>query len=152
MVSHRNETAALGALLAGLRRKLASQSSTVSDETRAVARLEAELERQEHQQHEKQELALSRRASEEQEQGNDEVVPIAVVVKEGVIVAEVGDVSGCPRVYGEGIKVLRRNLSAARVRLEEKTVIGDAIAALEKSLLELKAAGSGSSFRTLDSP
>lgn len=159
MVSPRNEVAALGALLAGLRRKLASQSSTASDEMRAVARLEAELERQEHQQQQEQELALRRRASEEREPGNDGLLPSEAVVKAGVNVSEGGDGSVFPRVSGEGIRVLRRNVSAARVRLEEKTIISDCIVALEKSLLELKAAesGSGSSgaalapFRTLDS-
>ena len=154
MVSPRNETAALGALLAGLRRKLGGQTSTASDETELVSTLEEELEQQRQKEKEVLEASGERKhASEEREPVEDDIrgdTDCSVGVSEiGKGADGVGIVDPVPR----RVKMLRRRLCAARVRLEEKAVMAEAIAALDASLRGLRSAvasGAVASFRTLD--
>lgn len=109
-MSVRNEAAALGALLAGLRRKLIGQNNpSVDDETQLIATL---LERQQQQQQQHQE---------KQRRGME---------------------NGVAELLESGLK-LRRQIAAARVRLEEKLVVMDAIGALEGSLQELRSTSDG---------
>lgn len=121
IVSVRNEAAALGALLTGLKRKLSTQRSSADGEKELVARLEEKHLEQ------RRELAAS--------QGGD-------------------------RESGKELELkLWRELVAARVRLEEKAVIRDAIVTLEESLRQLQStyvagddAASAARFRPLDAP
>ncbi|CAM9622374.1 unnamed protein product [Ectocarpus fasciculatus] len=160
MVTPRNEAATLGALLAGLRRKLTTLGGTVDErnpsgwekEKQDIAALEGELERRQHQRQphggywglDGGEEEGGERAKEEER--GEEVASAAITAV----------ASRCSASGAAATKSLRRRVAAARVRLEEKAVVADAIAALEASLRELqKAASSGvgavASFETLDS-
>lgn len=160
----------MGALLSGLRRKLAGQSAPVTEEELIVA-----LEREHLEQQQRCQKAPSSSGSgqkeglEEGEEGAVEKVrsgesgsrseaprsPSSAQCQQGgvsggVFVGSAGSgVAGCA-----GLKALRRQIAAARVRLEEKNVLTEAIAALELSLGELQSAvseGGVDSFCPLDS-
>lgn len=175
-MSPRNEAAAVGALLGGLRRKLIGQRSSAADEEELIAGLEAEQPQRPPRQRdlEKEEGEGATRGLEGKWKAAEEVLraessggrvgegydsAVAVQAREGRVAAE----SVCGKAGGGGAGVAvdverktRRQLAAARVRLEEKVVLAEAIAALEASLLDLQSAvGAGSaaelvSFRPLD--
>lgn len=160
MVTPRNEAASLGALLAGLRRKLTTLGGTAAErspsgwekEKQDIAALEGELERrQQRRQPHEGEGELEGGEEEGQERGKEEDRGDGAACAAITAIA-----SRCSTSGAAAIKSLRRRVAAARVRLEEKAVVADAIAALEASLRELqKAASSGvgavASFETLDS-
>lgn len=159
MVTPRNEAASLGALLAGLRRKLTTLGGTVDESSpsgwemkkEVIAELEGELDRREQQrQPHGGEGELDGGEGEAGERVKEEEHVDGTAGAATTPVASRGSTSGAA-----AIKSLRRRVAAARVRLEEKAVVADAIAALEASLRELqKAASSGvgavASFETLD--
>lgn len=147
MVTPRNEAASLGALIAGLRRKLASlgessgrKTAGVAEDEEAVAALEEELERLRRRHREGD---GDREGSEEdgKEGGDGEVDAAAGNGDDSVLAAS---------------KSLRRKIAAARVRMEERVVVAGAIAALDASVRDLQSAASAgiaelASFQTLDS-
>lgn len=115
IVSARNEGAALGALLSGLRRKLAGRNASLTVETDRIASLEGQIRIH------ASEFDVDG-LDEEDEPGRD---------SEGQLEGE------------EQGKQLRRQLAAARILLEEKIVLTDAVAALEASLHALQSAVTG---------
>lgn len=160
MVSPRNEAASLGALLAGLRRKLtrtggsADQSgATGNDEDTLIASLQADLERHQQQcQREVEGIAGVEVEGEKLSLGNGESGSGGAGAAGGT---GIGD-GVSPVAAAATMKSLRRRIAALRVRLEERAVVTDAIAALEASLRELQSAASSgvgaiASFETLDS-
>ena len=167
IVSPRNEAAAMTALLAGLWRKLAGQSSfkPVDQTDVVIAKLEEQLSQRQQQQQEEQQQG------QQQADGNAS----SVIERKGKAAGD-GDNSGGGDGGGDGggsggggsggggggggggvsTKTLQRRIAATRVRLEEKEVVAGAVEALENSLKELQQAVSAegvglASFRPLDS-
>lgn len=149
MVSPRNEAAGLGALLAGLQRKFASLGDTsgrktagVAEDEEFVAALEEELERQ--QKHHCWEKDTGKEPKEGRQERRNERGH-----------GEEDAAAGASDDSAATAKTLRRQVAAARVRLEEKAVVAGAIAALDASLRELQSAASAgvagvALFETLD--
>lgn len=150
IVSPRNEAASLGALLTGLRRKLATlggstgrQGAGVAEDEKVVAALEEELGRQQQRHREGDGSKEGRQGT-----GNEDR-------DDGRVDAAAGAAVLCAE-HAAATKSLRRKIAAARVRSEERAVVADAIAALDASLRELRSAASAgvaamASFETLDS-
>ncbi|CBN75532.1 conserved unknown protein [Ectocarpus siliculosus] len=161
MVTPRNEAASLGALLAGLRRKLTTLGGTADErspsgwekEKQDIAALEGELERrQQRRQPHGGEGELAGGEEEGGDRGKEEERGDGGA---GAAITAAAAASRCSASGAAAIKSLRRRVAAARVRLEEKAVVADAILALEASLRELQAAASSgvgavASFETLD--
>lgn len=202
MVSPRNETAALEALLVGLRRKLSSQNNlTAEDEEQLIASLHHQLQQQQRLDTVSDSRSAIRSASiltsdditRDAGQGNGEAKPPSPPANTAREPSERSEISPekCSRagidpelmtpssspssvagkyerVGGHSIGIsgdsgrlqptlmlkLRRQMAAARVRLEEKVAVSEAIEALEASLKALRAASASAeelvSFRTLD--
>lgn len=125
-MSVRNETAALGALAAGLRGKLdGPNKSSADDEVQLIATLVEQLQQQ------------------QQEQQANPTDPEKNFVP-------VDTLEEFEKLYGQ--PKLERQIAAARVRLEEKLVISGALRALEVSLQQLQSADAEEleNFRPLD--
>ncbi|CAM9311150.1 unnamed protein product [Ectocarpus sp. 8 AP-2014] len=161
MVTPRNEAASLGALLAGLRRKLTTLGGTADErnpsgwgkEKQDIATLEGELERR--QQRRQLHGGEGELAGGEEEGGDRGKEEESGDGRAGAAITAAA-ASRCSASGAAAIKSVRRRVAAARVRLEEKAVVADALVALEASLRELQeAASSGvgavASFETLDS-
>lgn len=166
MVSVRNEAASLGALVAGLRRKLIALGdirgstsagdapSCLAHEEEFIASMERELERQ-------QRLREGQQEDEEEEKrrtaeggGTNDKKTLDAGASAG---ASSDYYSLAVGAAAETMTPLRRRIAAARVRLEEKTVVADAIEVLDASLRELRSSATVSagakgaaSFKTLD--
>ncbi|CAN0307296.1 unnamed protein product [Pylaiella littoralis] len=174
MVSPRNEAASLGALVAGLRRKLIALGgrNTAGDapfciitEEESIASLERELERRQRQrrrQRQEERNHHEEEEEEEEEEGEGSIERNRKTAAGGGTddvkrVDAAADSDSSAAAAAKTTTHLRRRIAAARVRLEEKTVVADAIATLDASLRELQSfaaatAGGGgtAAFKTLD--